>query len=434
MLQVEPPLHVDLTQLPVEALLNALNRKPEAELREASGRLTALGAKVGAKVVALRQSSAKSTGKNKVRPDRTACWQCRRGHYKCDSQRPCQRCIDRGWAQSCSFDVDDSSVPLPKSDVARVRKKPPIQKAGYSASGDKLCEHNMEKRYCLHPTCVAQGGGKAMCKHGKRKRSCTEPECVNEMEERRRQIQQGRCKHGVQMRCCTQEECRIDFQLAGHQYREKLKERKRLSSGDPEDGSIKLKRKRGRSAGPCAASAPRTDVSEVEGAEMQEGSDGGDKAAVAAGGVTLACQDAVVMSVSQVGGEHALHLGGKEPVLIAANHVGHMSHAAPTPDDARPADPSGDVGEHAMPDAPAGHDRPAAELEAGNAHRPHEEELEMDKADMAMGTGSHEHVDDVHTGEVGHQLEAHVDPHQVVADDSSGIVGPPEHSEHAHQL
>ena len=58
MLQAEPLLPVDLTQLPVEALLSALNHKPEAELREASGRLTVLtelGAKVGAKVVALRQ-------------------------------------------------------------------------------------------------------------------------------------------------------------------------------------------------------------------------------------------------------------------------------------------------------------------------------------------------------------------------------------------
>ena len=37
---------LDLSQLPVEALLSALNRKPEAELREASGCLTALGAKL----------------------------------------------------------------------------------------------------------------------------------------------------------------------------------------------------------------------------------------------------------------------------------------------------------------------------------------------------------------------------------------------------
>ncbi len=314
------PLHIDLAQLPVEALLSALNRKPEAELREVSGRLTALGAKVGAKVVDLRYGRACSPDKGTVMPDaRSACAQCRRQHLKCDSQKPCERCIDKGWAQECAF--DDVVLPLPT--LPRARRKPPVQKAGYGTSGDKLCGHNLEKRYCLHPICVAQGGGKAMCKHGKRKRSCTEPDCVNEMEERRRQIQQGRCKHGVQMRCCTQEECKIDFQGANQEYREKLKQRKRAVSGEPSDAIIKPTGNRGRFKGQGA-----TEAAQVGGAELHDGADTGDKASDAATAMGLSCPDPAASPVPPSG------------------HLGIAKDAASSADDALPPPPPSDVGEH----------------------------------------------------------------------------------------
>ena len=135
------------------------------------------------------------------------------------------------------------------------------------------------------------------------------------------------------------------------------------------------------------------------------------------------------MSVSQVGGEHGLHLNGKEDGPISAS--GHMSLSGPTPDNVRQADTSGDVGEHITPDAPAGHDRPAAELdEVGNGHRRHnEEENDMDEApDIAMGAeASHGHVDDVDADDGGHQLEAHADHHPAVADETPGIVAAQEH-------
>jgi len=389
-----PPLHLDLAQLPVEALLSALNRKPEAELREASGRLTALGAKVGAKVVGLRQGRACSPDKGKVMLDaRSACVQCRRQHLKCDSQKPCERCIEKSWAQECTFD-DIAVVPLPK--VPRVRKKPPVQKAGYGTSGDKLCGHNLEKRYCLHPICVAQGGGKAMCKHGKRKRSCTEPDCVNEMEERRRQIQQGRCKHGVQMRCCTQEECRIDFTVANQQYREKLKERKRLLSGEQSDASIKPKGNRG--------SAPEPGIigpAQVGCAQGHDDADAGDKASDAAAVIGLSCPDSAASSLPPPGGQ-----------------LGIAKDAAPSADGVLPLPLPSDIGEH--------------------VHRAQDPPHDMDKAAAAEVSLGQEPL-----GHAGHatssvltpvrcyvlgEVAPHLEDHQAAPDDPcEGMVAAPEH-------
>jgi len=345
MVATEPGVqHLDFSQLPVEALLSALNRKPESELREASGCLTALGAKLGTKLVAIRQTSARpGVPKSKIKPEiRTACIQCRRTHFKCDSEKPCGRCMSKGWANDCSFEADEYEVSPTKNSAQRPRKKPPIQKAGFSSSGDKLCEHGMEKRYCMHQSCVAQGSGKAMCKHGKRKRSCVDPDCIRETEDRRRQIIDGRCKHGVQMRCCTQDECRIDFQLAGHQYREKLKDRKRGSPDEAGDGVDKPKTKRGRPPGPRVGGARIAG----EGDDMHDGTEGSDKAAAAAVmALALAGQDvqgSSLISISSV----SLALGqdleaekqgedfaGKEVPLQA-----HLSVAAPTSDDVRHSD------------------------------------------------------------------------------------------------
>jgi hypothetical protein len=288
------------SQIPVEALLNAL--KPEPELHEAPSRLKGveamLGAKVAAKVAPVRRSGSKAS-KPKIKPEiRTSCNHCRRTHFKCDSQKPaCGRCVSKGWAHLCSYEAQGDSLSPPKNLVPRQRKKPPVQKPGFSASGAKLCEHGLEKRYCLHPACVSNGGGKAMCKHNKRKRSCTHPECVKDTEERRRQIAEGRCKHGVQMRCCTQDECRVDFQLAGQQYREKLKERKRPSSDDGiSSDNQKPKSKRGRPPG------PRLGTRRIAGIEGEADlNDGADKVVHVATTMSLSGQEGVVASIQEGG-------------------------------------------------------------------------------------------------------------------------------------
>ena len=312
------------SQIPVEALLNAL--KPEKELHEASSRLTALGANVAANVAPVRRNSSKASRDPKIKLEiRTSCNQCRRTHFKCDSQKPaCGRCVSKGWAHLCSYEAQGDNLPPPKNLVPRQRKKPPVQKPGFSASGDKLCEHGLEKRYCLHPACVSNGGGKAMCKHNKRKRSCTHPECVQDTEERRRQIAEGRCKHGIQMRCCTQDECRVDFQLAGQQYREKLKERKRPSSDDG-ISSDNQKPKRGRPRGPRLVHMGTRRIAGMEGeADLN---DGADKIVQVATAMSLSGQEGVVASIQEGGLASMLHardtLAAKEGagMLVPAAHA-----------------------------------------------------------------------------------------------------------------
>jgi hypothetical protein len=318
----------EVSQLPVSALLNALIRRPESELREAQHRFVSLGAKVGVKMVSIRHLDGSSETRRaaKVKPEiRTACSNCRRTHFKCDSQKPCARCVSKGWGHLCSYVIDDDNLPLPKSNIPRMRKKPPIEKPGYSTSGDKLCEHGVEKRYCLHPTCVSLGGGKAMCKHGKRKRSCNDPACVLETQERRRQIQSGRCKHGIQMRCCSQEECKIGFQLAGHQYREKLKERKRSAAGEPGDMSEKPKAKRGRP--PRTAASARGAGTEGDGTEIHDAAEGAEKmAGTGAPGIVISDQDVAASSGSMVQ-VHAVAVhevdAGKEVGLESSSMPAH---------------------------------------------------------------------------------------------------------------
>jgi hypothetical protein len=443
----DTPVQLDLSQLPVEALLNALKSKPVEELLEGAGKLSAISAKVGYKQVSIQHAHAKvDSPKPRIKPEvRTACVQCRRTHFKCDSNKPCGRCVSRGWSQECSFDADEDSLQS-QPPVQRVRKKPPVQKPGYSTSGDKLCEHGLEKRYCLHPTCVNQGGGKAMCKHGKRKRSCPEPECVAEMEERRRQIQSGRCKHGVQMRCCTQDECRIDFQLAGHQYREKLKERKRGASSEPGDSSDKLSKvKRASRPGPLK----RVAGAEGEGAEMHDGTDGTDKTAAAAAVMALSGQDAC----GTVGGGTALPnvnvmypihglLTDKQRQMLPQKEVevgvtgvpsglypihrilteeqaqALAKEAAPTSDDVRQPDVhGGDVGEHAAPEVPVSHDNAGLDGDTDAVHT-HEHVEVVDAAHSAPPLEG-EHVGEDHPAEHQHQHQA--------ADGADGEVAAADH-------
>jgi hypothetical protein len=430
----DTPVQLDLSQLPVEALLSALKSKPAEELLEGAGKLSAISAKVGYKQVSMQHAHSKlDSPKLRIKPEvRTACVQCRRTHFKCDSNKPCGRCVSRGWSQECSFDADEDSLQSlpPKSPVPRLRKKPPVQKPGYSTSGDKLCEHGLEKRYCLHQTCVNQGGGKAMCKHGKRKRSCPDPECVAEMEERRRQIQSGRCKHGVQMRCCTQDECRIDFQLAGHQYREKLKERKRGASSEPGDSSDKpSKVKRASRPGPLK----RVAGAEGEGAEMHDGTDGTDKTAAAAAVMALSGQEACgtvggVTALPNVNVMYPMHglLTDKQRQMLPPKEVevgvtgvpsgvypihrilteeqaqALAKEAAPTSDDVRQPDAhGGDVGEHAAPEVPVSHDSAGLDGDTDAAHT--HEHVEVVDAAHAAPPLEGEHVGEDHPAEHHHQ-------------------------------
>jgi hypothetical protein len=135
----DTPVQLDLSQLPVEALLSALKSKPAEELLEGAGKLSAISAKVGYKQVSMQHAHSKlDSPKPRIKPDvRTACVQCRRTHFKCDSNKPCGRCVSRGWSQECSFDADEDSLQSlpPKSSVPRLRKKPPVAKAGVQHVG-----------------------------------------------------------------------------------------------------------------------------------------------------------------------------------------------------------------------------------------------------------------------------------------------------------
>ena len=267
---------------------------------------------------------------------------------------------------------------------------------------------------------MQQGGGKAMCKHGKRKRSCTEPECVSETEERRRQIQGGRCKHGVQMRCCTQEECRIDFQMAGHQYRERLKERKRGCLGEPGDCSDKPKPKRGRPPGQRGAShMPRLSGADGggESSDMHDGADGADKAAAAAAVMALSVQDTVnsLVSLAPVHDGGMVHSAEEivkqravltaKATLMPENHVPAPALAA---DDIRQANRNGDGSEHAPADLAVAHDGAGAETlgedEGGQKQDVVAHEEDKGAEDMQMHA-THEHVDVVDAAQSAPPLE-----------------------------
>ena len=424
-----PSSSLELSQLPVDVLLGVLSSRPEAELREAASSFIAIGAKLGSKVVAVRDSGAQKTGVRTAR--RSACNQCRRAHDKCDGQKPCARCVSKDAGADCSYTAGEDVGVRPQSTGTpqRERKKPPVQKPGYTSSGSKLCEHGMDKRYCLHPTCVSRGSGKGMCKHGKRKRSCVEPECIQATQERRRQIQSGRCRHGVQMRTCTAEECRVHFQLAGHQYREKLKERKHGRPLEPVDAlGVKIPR-RGRPPLSAAAPAPSSAIAGRSAVDhvRQDGEDREEAAAAAVMALVGQDMECTVPSVSlEPHGIRPCELpppGSSEPLalsttalasardettiasigaprLVTFDDVRRPEHAVPS-DDVRASDAAGSLGEPQVHD-----DLGAALLHAGarvdclDQHKNplHEESTghhTLPDAEPPMHVPPHEHVQDL---------------------------------------
>lgn len=102
----------------------------------------------------------------------------------------------------------------------------PIRRDGVTASGDIICPHGIEKRYCLDPVCVANGGGKAMCQHGRRRRCCKESECKAETERKRAEVTSRRCVHGRQKRLCREGDCIKEFSAANKAYRESMQQRR----------------------------------------------------------------------------------------------------------------------------------------------------------------------------------------------------------------
>lgn len=102
----------------------------------------------------------------------------------------------------------------------------PIRREGVTASGDLLCPHGIEKRYCLDAGCLANGGGNAMCQHGRRRRCCKEQDCKNETERRRNDVEGRRCDHGRQKRLCREGECLKEFSAASKAYRDLAQQRR----------------------------------------------------------------------------------------------------------------------------------------------------------------------------------------------------------------
>jgi len=254
-----PPLQVPLELLagiPAQALLDALAQKSKAELGQFSQDLCKVSEKLGKRLVPIRDE--------KIPPDR--CVRCHTIHARCDGKRPCGRCLSRNLEAQCVYHTDPDymppqrrsrprekrpleedlsdpvgeSVPPPPSsppsdglEQAAPRQKRdgkanvrPVRREGVTASGDILCPHGIEKRYCLDQGCLANGGGKAMCQHGRRRRCCKEPECKAETERKRQEVEARRCIHGRQKRLCREGDCIKEFSVASKAYREMMQQRR----------------------------------------------------------------------------------------------------------------------------------------------------------------------------------------------------------------
>jgi hypothetical protein len=256
-----------LAKVPAQAILDALAAKSRAELGRYREDLSRIGEKIGKKLVPF--------GNAEHADSRDGCATCNSVRARCDGKRPCGRCISRGNEALCAYASDPDFVPrrkqrsvkkqqmheepigqddfarqrleessteaeeileaasqVPPPSAAVQRKRPayestrPIRREGVTASGDILCMHGVEKRNCLHETCVADGGGKAMCQHGRRRRICKEPECKRETERRRLEIESRRCEHGRQKRLCREGNCLKEFPAAIRAYRDSLLRRK----------------------------------------------------------------------------------------------------------------------------------------------------------------------------------------------------------------
>ena len=255
-----PPLqmHMELLAgIPAQALLDALAQKSKAELGQFSQDLCKVSEKLGKRLVPIRDE--------KISPDR--CVRCHTIHARCDGKRPCGRCLSRNLEAQCVFHTDPDYVPRQRRSRQR-RKRPfeedlsdsvgesvppppssppsdgleqaaprrqkrdgkanvrPARREGVTASGDILCPHGIEKRYCLDQGCLANGGGKAMCQHGRRRRVCKEPECKAETERKRQEMEARRCIHGRQKRLCREGDCIKEFSEASKAYREMVHQRR----------------------------------------------------------------------------------------------------------------------------------------------------------------------------------------------------------------
>lgn len=268
-----------LAQIPAQAILEALAAKSKAELGHYRKDLDKLGEKVGKKLVPLWKSEQVPQG----------CLRCHSIHARCDGKRPCGRCMSRGVEAHCVYPSDPDFMPPPRKQRARQKSQMeeedlvhhgdnpprrhfeeeqivecipeamssravnsviavrpqlppsavrcpqnrpargsmrPMPREGVTPSGDILCVHGIEKRYCLDEVCVANGGGKAMCQHGRRRRTCKEPECKSETERKRLEVESRRCEHGRQKRLCREGNCLSEFSAAGKAYRDMMQLRR----------------------------------------------------------------------------------------------------------------------------------------------------------------------------------------------------------------
>ena len=256
-LGASPPLAVSpelLAGVSAQALLDALAQKSKAELGHFSQDLGKVTEKLGKRLVPIRDEKLPQ-----------GCVRCYTIHARCDGKRPCGRCMSRNIEAQCVYPTDPDYVPQRRSRqrqkrpleeelgdhagegvppppssppdgleqaTARRQKRDgkgsvrPARREGVTASGDILCPHGIEKRYCLDPGCVANGGGKAMCQHGRRRRCCKEPECKGETERKRQEVEARRCVHGRQKRLCREGDCLKEFSAASKAYREMMQQRR----------------------------------------------------------------------------------------------------------------------------------------------------------------------------------------------------------------
>lgn len=272
----------DLSNLPVQIILDALAAKSKAELGQYATDLNRLGEKLGKRLVPLWKNEKVPQG----------CMRCHSIHARCDGKRPCGRCLSRNVEAQCAYPSDPDFVPPQRKQRTKPNKRPleesmpepvgeivlevvakahsqqlqpphlpmppqqpepmqqqreqpppppqdrrqakraakeserPLRRDGVTPSGDILCPHGIEKRYCLDPGCVENGAGKAMCQHGRRKRSCKEPDCKNETERKRQEVSSRRCIHGRQKRLCREGDCLKEYSAASKAYREQMQQRR----------------------------------------------------------------------------------------------------------------------------------------------------------------------------------------------------------------
>jgi len=261
-----------LSSLPVQAILDALAQRSKDELGQNFQDISKIGEKLGKRLVPIENDETITQ----------RCMRCHSIHARCDGKRPCGRCLSRNMEADCAYPSDhdfehqrkqqrarqrqtleemsgveavDEGVPgelvslgqsakapsqhqlqadgLTQMPARRRQKRPsnlsstrPIRRDGVTASGDVLCPHGIEKRYCVDTGCVANGGGKAICQHGRRRRCCKEPECKNETERKRNDMEARRCVHGRQKRLCREGDCLKDFSAASKAYRELTQQRR----------------------------------------------------------------------------------------------------------------------------------------------------------------------------------------------------------------